>query len=94
MSADPLSAEVIERICRHMNDDHQDAVIAYARHYGGISHANKAQIISLSPQAMELVVDGNPVQIPFDHILTDSEDAHKTLVGMLKAMPKPTKEPS
>jgi len=37
---------------------------------------------------MELEVDGNIVQIKFDHTLSDSEDAHQTLVTMLRAMPK------
>ena len=37
---------------------------------------------------MELEVDGTSVSIAFDHTLTDSEDAHRTLVAMLRAMPK------
>jgi putative heme iron utilization protein len=36
---------------------------------------------------MELAVDGTTIQIDFDHALTDSEDAHRTLVAMLRAMP-------
>ena len=28
------------------------------------------------------------MSIAFDHTLTDSEDAHRTLVAMLRAMPK------
>jgi putative heme iron utilization protein len=35
---------------------------------------------------MELEVDGATVKIPFDHQLSDSEDAHRTLVAMLRAM--------
>ena len=31
---------------------------------------------------------GDALEIKFDHTLTDSEDAHHTLVAMLKAMPK------
>ena len=38
--------------------------------------------------ATELEVDGDVLEIKFDHTLTDSEDAHHTLVAMLKAMPK------
>jgi putative heme iron utilization protein len=31
-------------------------------------------------------VDGEPVpvRIPFDHILADAEDAHQTLIAMIK----------
>ena len=37
---------------------------------------------------MLLEVDGTQISIKFDHRLSDSEDAHRTLVAMLKAMPK------
>jgi hypothetical protein len=30
------------------------------------------------------------VEIPFDHSLRDSEDAHRTLVAMLRALPEPS----
>jgi putative heme iron utilization protein len=87
MAADPLTAAVSERICKHMNDDHAEAVLAYARHYGGCAAASNARMVAVTPAAMELEVDGEAVQIPFDHSLSDSEDAHRTLVAMLRAMP-------
>jgi hypothetical protein len=34
---------------------------------------------------MRLEVDGAVVEIRFDHTLTDSEDAHRTLVAMLRS---------
>ena len=45
-------------------------------------------MVAVSATDMELKVDGQPLRIPFDHTLTDSEDAHRTLVAMLRAMPK------
>ena len=71
-----------------MNLDHQDAVIAYARHYGGYKNPQKAEMIAVTPTKMELAVDGDVINISFDHTLTDSEDAHKTLVAMLRSIPK------
>ena len=88
MAADPLTPEVSDRICKHMNDDHTEAVLAYAHHYGGIQGAQAARMVAVAPEAMTLDVDGAPVQVPFDHTLSDSEDAHRTLVAMLRAMPK------
>ena len=88
MAADPLSPEVSARICAHMNDDHADAVVAYARHYGGVSTPNQARMLEVQSEAMLLEVDGTQISIKFDHHLSDSEDAHRTLVAMLKAMPK------
>jgi putative heme iron utilization protein len=89
MSADPLTAAVSERICKHMNDDHAAAVLSYARHYGGLQHAGQARMLAIQPDAMQLEVDGATIRVPFDHTLSDSEDAHRTLVAMLRAMPGP-----
>ncbi|MBM5797090.1 MAG: DUF2470 domain-containing protein [Cyanobacteria bacterium M_surface_7_m2_040] len=87
MAADPLTAAVSDRICMHMNDDHAEAVVAYARHYGGIATAQVARMVAITPEAMQLEVDGQPLSVAFDHTLSDSEDAHRTLVTMLRAMP-------
>ncbi len=88
MSADPLTNKVSERICKHMNADHKDAVIAFANHYGKIEKTNEAKMIELTPLLMRLEVSGEKIEIRFDHILQDSEDAHQTLISMLKALPK------
>ena len=88
MAADPLTPAVSDRICRHMNDDHAEAVLAYARHFGGIEAPAAARMVAVGPEAMQLEVDGRPVEVRFDHTLTDSEDAHRTLVAMLRAMPQ------
>jgi putative heme iron utilization protein len=85
MAADPLTPAVSDRICSHMNDDHADAVLTYARHYGGLQDARTARMLRVQAEAMELEVDGQRVQIGFDHPLCDSEDAHRTLVAMLRA---------
>jgi hypothetical protein len=88
MAADPLTPAVSDRICKHMNDDHAEAVLAYARHYGGIQEAQTARMVAVAPEAMTLEVDGAPVEVAFDHTISDSDDAHRTLVAMLRAMPK------
>ncbi len=88
MSSDPLTRDVSARICQHMNSDHADAVINYARYYGGVKDPQTVKMILITSETMELEVDGNVLEIKFDHTLTDSEDAHHTLVAMLKAIPK------
>ena len=90
MPTDPLTPDVSARICTHMNDDHTDAVAAYAKHYGGVESPQKARMLSIKSDSMMLEVDGSNIRIPFDHELTDSEDAHRTLVAMLRSMPKST----
>lgn len=88
MATDPLTAAVSDRICKHMNDDHAGAVLAYARHYGGVAAASSARMLAIEPEAMRLEVDGQELQVPFDHSLSDSDDAHRTLVAMLRALPR------
>jgi putative heme iron utilization protein len=87
MAADALTPAVSDRICKHMNDDHAEAVLAYARHYGGVANPRAARMVAVGPETMELEVDGEALQIRFDHTLSDSEDAHRTLVAMLRALP-------
>ena len=88
MAADPLTAAISDRICQHMNDDHAQAVLAYARHYGGVEAPQQARMVAVRPEAMQLEVDGQLLDVAFDHTLSDSEDAHHTLVAMLRAMPQ------
>lgn len=87
MSKD-FSADISSRICKHMNDDHADAIVVYAKAFGGITDANAAQMLSLDAQGMDLTAQVNgeavPVRIQFDHVLADAEDAHQTLIAMVK----------
>jgi putative heme iron utilization protein len=90
MAADPLTTAVGERICRHMNKDHSEALLSYARHYGGVASPISARMLRLEAEGMDLEVDGVTVRIAFDHVLSDSDDAHQTLVAMLRTLPAPT----
>jgi putative heme iron utilization protein len=87
MSKD-FSTEISSRICNHMNDDHADAVVIYAQAFGGVTDAIAAQMLSIDVQGMDLTAQVNgesvPVRIQFDHVLADAEDAHQTLIAMVK----------
>lgn len=86
--ADVFSTEVSDRICGHMNDDHADAVLLYAKVYGHAPEAVTAQMTQIDAQGMDLAVQEpgatRTLRIPFDHELKDSEDAHHTLIDMVK----------
>ena len=86
MSNEKITDIVSQRICKHMNNDHKEAVLEYAHHYGGLPSAKKAKMISINSAEMKLDADGNLIRIEFDHMLSDSEDAHKTLVSMIKKL--------
>ncbi|MCC5654821.1 DUF2470 domain-containing protein [Nostoc sp. XA013] len=83
-----FSADISSRICKHMNDDHADAIVLYAKAFGGVTDARAAQMLSIDSQGMDLTAQVNgeaiPVRIQFDHLLADAEDAHQTLIAMVK----------
>ncbi len=87
--ADQLTPEISDRICQHMNDDHAAAVLVYAQVHGALSAAQKAEMLSIDPNGMEIAaeVDGNTqqVRVVFDRELTDSEDAHQMLIQMARS---------
>ena len=87
MDSEPINKETSKRICNHMNNDHQDAINAYAKYYGKIKTFRSAKMIKLSPESIQLKIDEKTVDIKFDHILQDCSDAHQTLVKMIKAIP-------
>ncbi len=86
--SDAITSEISDRICAHMNEDHASAVVLYAQTYGNSPDATKAEMISVDPEGMNLMaqVKGSdvPIRIHFDHILKDAEDAHHTLIAMVK----------
>lgn len=86
--SDVITPAVSDRICQHMNEDHAEAIVLYAKVFGNTPEAETAIMDSIDPQGMNLTanIKGEtvPVRIDFDHSLKDSEDAHQTLITMVK----------
>lgn len=86
--ADIITSDVSDRICAHMNDDHAEAIVLYAKAFGNTDNAVSAKMLKIDPQGMDLHVQteaaDQTVRITFDHELKDSEDAHQTLISMVK----------
>lgn len=86
--SDKITPEISDRICKHMNEDHPEAIALYAKVYGDSPETETAQMISIDPEGMNLTarVKGSsiPIRITFDRTLADSEDAHQTLISMVK----------
>jgi putative heme iron utilization protein len=87
--ARPLDAQSITMICDHMNEDHADAVLGYARTLAGRTDAASARMTGFDSVGMDLAVetDLGPVKlrIPFDHELRDADDARDTLISLARA---------
>ena len=85
---EPLTPAISDRICQHMNDDHSNAIVLYAKVFGNIPDAEQAYMESIDQEGMNLRVkiktETIPIRITFDHCLQDSEDAHHTLIEMVK----------
>ncbi len=86
--ADPLTPAISDRICKHMNEDHAEAIVLYAKVFGQTPVATEAQMESIDAEGMNLKVQGSEgdqsIRIPFDPPLVDSEDAHQRLIAMVK----------
>ena len=86
--ADPITPEVSQRICTHMNDDHAEAVLMYAQVYGQAEAATAATMKAIDPEGMDLNVmlgnEATTIRVPFERSLTDSEDAHQVLIAMVR----------
>jgi putative heme iron utilization protein len=89
LSSDALSSDAATAICEHVNEDHADAIAAYARTCGRIERVQTAAMIALDPQAMELAVETGAgrivTRIAFDHVLADKDDARDTLIRKARA---------
>lgn len=86
--SEPITPAISDRICQHMNEDHASAIALYARIYGNAPQTETAVMDSIDPQGMNIsaTIEGEavPVRVEFDHTLADAEDAHHTLVAMIK----------
>jgi putative heme iron utilization protein len=86
--SDSFSAEVSQCICQHMNDDHGDAVVLYAKAFGGVAKATSAEMLSIDADGMNLKAQADgaalSLRIQFEPALQDAEDAHHRLIAMIK----------
>lgn len=86
--SEAITSSISDRICQHMNKDHSDAIILYAKVFGNTPDTETAKMESIDPEGMNLSVEVKgetiPVRVKFDHVLNDAEDAHHTLIDMVK----------
>jgi len=84
MTVEPITKAVSNRICDHMNRDHNDSILKYVIHYSEIKEPKVVRMLGINSSCMTIEVDGAKIDIPFEDTLLDSKDAHRTLVKMLK----------
>ncbi|MDJ0535375.1 MAG: DUF2470 domain-containing protein [Xenococcaceae cyanobacterium MO_207.B15] len=86
--SETITPAISDRICQHMNEDHGEVIALYAKVFGNSPETETAQMVSIDPEGMNLTaqVKGEtiPIRISFDHTLADAEDAHQTLITMVR----------
>jgi putative heme iron utilization protein len=88
-----LSSDAAAAMMSHMNDDHADAVIAYARYYGGATDIDAARITAMDSRGIIVTVSSGTasktIPIAFDHELADADDGRNTLIAMYRQASTP-----
>ena len=71
-------------IISHMNEDHADACLLYARHFAKNRQAKSAEMIDVSLSQMTLRVSGEVITVDYPRVAKSTEDIRSVLVEMVK----------
>jgi heme iron utilization protein len=84
---DPL-AVAAAGILTHMNDDHTDAVLAYAKALAGVADASAATMTAVDRYGFELAVitpqGPRSVRLAFDAPVTTNDEVRRAMVALVK----------
>jgi cupin 2 domain-containing protein len=83
-----LPAATAERILEHMNDDHADALLDYARAFGAVTDATSARMTGIDATGFNLDAEtpsgARQLRLPFDPPVDGASAAREALVAMAK----------
>ena len=80
-----ISAEELNRIMNHMNDDHGESLVLYAHAFANRQDVNSAKMIDLTSSEIIFELEsGERLQIPLTSAVNSAKDAHTVLVEMHK----------
>jgi putative heme iron utilization protein len=84
--AEPFDPDVVDAVCRHMNDDHRADGLLIARTLGGVPDATAAEAVGVDTEAMEfrVVVGAGPrvVRVPFSRPVTERPQIRTAVVEL------------
>ena len=75
-------------IVSHMNEDHSDACLLYARHFAKNRQAKSAEMIDVSFSQITLRVSGELITVDFPRVAKSMEDIRSVLVEMVNLAKK------
>ena len=71
-------------IISHMNEDHSDACLLYARHFANKKQATSAELIDISLSQIILRIEGEDLTVDFPRVAQSLDDVRSVLVEMVK----------
>ncbi|MEV1167919.1 DUF2470 domain-containing protein [Nonomuraea sp. NPDC049784] len=81
----PFTADAVEAIKRHMNDDHAEDALIIVRGLGGRPAATSAVTSDVDAEAIEFTVDGGErVRVPWGETLTERAQVRKAVVRLYR----------
>ncbi len=83
-----LSPELIRQAVEHMNEDHKENLLDYARNLAGLSWAEEVEMLNLDVEGFDLNVKGGDqteqTRITFDEPLTKPNQLRPAIVELAK----------
>lgn len=71
-------------IISHMNEDHADACLLYARHFADKQQAMSAEMVDVSMSQMTLRIEGEDFTVDFPRVAQGVDGIRSILVEMVK----------
>jgi putative heme iron utilization protein len=71
-------------IISHMNEDHADACLLYAKHFAAKQQVTSAELIDISMSQIILGIEGEELTVDFPRVAQGVDDLRSVLVEMVK----------
>jgi hypothetical protein len=82
--AEPAWKHGEAEILRHMNEDHEDAMLRMSRHFHGVE-AERAELVAVDPEGLHVRTDRGVLYFPFDRLCASHEDVHQATVHLARS---------
>lgn len=80
-----ISAEELNRIMNHMNEDHGQSLVLYAHAFTNRGDVTEAKMVNLTATEILLQLEsGEQLAVPLSKPVNSAKDAHTVLVEMHK----------
>lgn len=87
MTSEPSAIDA-DRIITHMNEDHADANLAYARALCGITDATAARLVAVDRLGLDLIAETpggeRPARVEFDEPAETTDAVRRAVIALLE----------